>query len=216
MESNLITRIEKPSNYGKRYHIYVNGEFLFSVHEDVLVKHHLYKGMPIDQQQIQEILSAEEYSKVKQSVLRYLSYKPRTVWEVKQYITGKEFCEEIGEQVIADLRSLGYLDDRQYARAWVEERRNHKGHGPLRIKQELKKKGVPGKWIDEALAYMDEEEERQLAMEIAERRYLRICGDPWPRVERRLGQYLIRQGYSVDIVMSVLSVFRSRHAEEES
>ncbi|MBA4494415.1 RecX family transcriptional regulator [Paenactinomyces guangxiensis] len=215
METNLITRIEKSSSYSKRYRIYVNGEFLCSVHEDVLVKHHLYKGMAVNQEQIQELLAAEEYNRVRLAVLRYLSYRPRTVWEVKQYIAGKEFSEEHGEKVIIEMQHLGYLDDRKYAKAWVEERRNTRGYGPIRLRQELMKKRIVAKWIDEALGHTEEEEERHLAMKVAERRYLRICRDPWPKVERKLGQYLLRQGFSADIVYSVLDVFRSRHVEEE-
>ncbi|WP_131926611.1 RecX family transcriptional regulator [Hazenella coriacea] len=215
METQLITRIEKKSTYSRRYQIYVNDELQFSVHEDVLVKHRLYKGMPIDPQQIQEILSSEEYGKVRQATLRYLSYKPRTIWEVKQYLAGKDFATEYTEQVIQDFQDQGYLDDRQYARSWVEERRAHKGHGQIRLRQEMLKKGIAEKWIDEALSYTDNDEERQQAMKIAERRYLRIYQDSWPKVERRLGQYLLRQGYSAEIVYPILTIFRSRHEQEK-
>ncbi|TCS92590.1 regulatory protein [Hazenella coriacea] len=211
----MITRIEKKSTYSRRYQIYVNDELQFSVHEDVLVKHRLYKGMPIDPQQIQEILSSEEYGKVRQATLRYLSYKPRTIWEVKQYLAGKDFATEYTEQVIQDFQDQGYLDDRQYARSWVEERRAHKGHGQIRLRQEMLKKGIAEKWIDEALSYTDNDEERQQAMKIAERRYLRIYQDSWPKVERRLGQYLLRQGYSAEIVYPILTIFRSRHEQEK-
>lgn len=215
MDTQLITRIEKKSTYSRRYQIYVNDELLFSIHEDVLVKHRLYKGMPIDSQQIQEILSSEEVGKVRQTALRYLSYKPRTVREVEQYLQEKEFATEYIEQVITDFQALGYLNDRQYALSWVEERRTHKGHGKIRLRQEMLKKGIAEKWINEALSYTDEDEERQQAMKVAERRYLRIYRDPWSKVERRLGQYLLRQGYSAEVVYPILAIFRSRHEQEK-
>ncbi|SEN43793.1 RecX family transcriptional regulator [Lihuaxuella thermophila] len=215
MKTNFITRIEKPSGAAKRYRIYVNEEYLFSVHEDVLVKYRLYKGMAVDQEQIRELLTAEEYNKVRLAALRYLSYRPRTCLEVKQYLAGKGYSEENAERVIHELEQQGFLDDREYAYVWVREKRNSKGHGPLRMRRELARKGIASKWIDEALAHTDEEEERQLAMEIAERRYLRICHEPWPKVERKLGQYLLRQGYSTEIACWVLNDFRSRHKQEK-
>ncbi len=193
----------------------MDGEPLFSVHEDVLVRYGLYKGMAVDQEQIRDLLTAEEHNKVRQAALRYLSYRPRTCQEVREYLARKEFSEENVEKVLHELQQQGFLNDREFALAWVRERRNSKGHGPLRLRQELARKGIAAKWIDEALAHTDEEEERQLAMKIAERRYLRICHEPWPKVERKLGQYLFRQGYPSEIVYSVLSDFRSRHEQEK-
>ncbi|MFC7441529.1 RecX family transcriptional regulator [Laceyella putida] len=212
-----ITRIEKCSKQTKRYRIFVDGNEVCSVHEDVLVKFHLHKGMELEQAQWEELLQAEEYNKVKQAVMRYLSYKPRTVYEVRQYLKQKEYDPALGEQAIEEMEAQGFLDDRQYAKSWVAERHRHKGYGALRLRQELTKKGVASSYIDEALIEMDEEEQRQVAMEIAERRYLRICGEPWPTIERRLGQYLLRQGYSMSLVYTVLREFRERdEAEKEN
>jgi regulatory protein len=152
---------------------------------------------------------------MRQAVLRFLSYRPRTVQEVKQYMERKQFAEEAARQVIEEMKRLGYLNDRQYAHEWVKQRKQNKGYGSLRLRQELMKKGIDPSYIDEALVEVSEEEERQLAMRIAERRYLRICDDPWPKVERRLGQYLLRQGYSISLVRSILNRFRQRHEEEK-
>lgn len=208
-----ITRIEKCSKQTKRYRIFVDGAEMGSVHEDVLVKFQLHKGMRLEQAQLEELLQAEEYNKVKQAVLRYLSYKPRTVYEVKQFLKQKEYDLTLGEQAIGEMKQQGFLDDRQYAKNWVAER-NRKGYGTLRLRQELARKGVASSYIDEALIEMDEEEQRQLAMKVAERRYLRICGEPWPTIERRLGHYLLRQGYPMSLVYTVLRAFHERYEQE--
>ncbi|MGA9174984.1 MAG: regulatory protein RecX, partial [Thermoactinomyces sp.] len=160
-------------------------------------------------------LTAEEYNKVRLAALRFLSYKPRTVYELRQHLERKEFSGTMARQVIAEMEKLGYLDDRQFAREWVRERLHRKGFGTRRLKQELMRKGIASSLIDEALIEVDEEEERRLAMQVAERRYLRIGREPWPTVERRLGQYLLRQGFSMGLVRSVLNQFRTRYEEEK-
>jgi regulatory protein len=218
METNCITQIKKAANHANRYGIYVDGEYLFSVHADVFVKYRLYQGMPIDKVQIQALVAAEEYHQVRLAVLRYLSYRPRTEFEVYQYIAGKEFAEEEGRKVVAEMRELGYLNDRAYAQEWVEERRKRKGLGCGRLKRELQRKGIPAIWIEESLTHADEEAEQLQALEVAERRYLRICRarqHSWLKVERKLGQYLLRQGFSSDIVYAVLPLFRTRYLAEE-
>jgi regulatory protein len=44
---------------------------------------------------------------------------------------------------------------------------------------------------------------------------LRLCHESWPRIERRLGNYLVRQGFSMGVVYEVLNLFRARHEEEK-
>lgn len=214
-EIKRITLIEKPSSYSKQYRIYINDEFVFSVHEDVFVKCRLYKGMEVDEGRLAEWLREEEIHQVKLAAYRYLSYRPRTVYEVHTYLKRKGFADSLIEPVLNDLKEQRYLDDRAFAKSWVDERRRLKGIGTLRLKQELAKKGIASSLIDEALSYVDLDEQRQMAMKVAERRYLRICGESWPVIERRLGQYLLRQGFPYETVFSVLQEFRARHDEEK-
>lgn len=210
-----ITRIEKASTFGKRYNIYVNGEFELSVHEDVLVKFRLHKGMEVADGELDTWLKAEEQTRARQIVLKFLGYRPRTTQEVRKHLMEKEFADELIQSVIAEMIQCGYLNDQQYAHAWIKERQVTKGFGAQRLRQELKQKGIADHWIDEAISYIEQEEERQLAMDLAERRYLRIYQDAWPKVERRLGQYLLRKGFSSDIVYPILHHFRNRHREGE-
>lgn len=215
MKERKITQIKKPSPRTKRYNIYVDGEFLLSVHEDVLVKYRLQKGMEIDEKEIHALLEAEEYNKAKQAAFRYLSYRPRTVQELKAALTRKGYDNGKTECVIKELEAFGFLNDLEYAKAWVDERKRHKGHGKKRLRQELLKKGIASSIVDEVLIDMNEDEQRQLAISIAERRYSRIKSEPWLKIERRLGNYLVRQGYSMSIVYEVLHLFRTRYEEEK-
>ena len=113
------------------------------------------------------------------------------------------------------MKNQGFLDDRQFAEAWVEERRGRKGYGILALKRELERKGIPPEIAEDVLSRVDEEEERKLARETAEKRYRRLAGEPWPKVERRLGQYLLRRGFEPSLVYGLLHEFRMRHGEEE-
>lgn len=213
LEKKFISLIEKSSN--KRYRIYINGQYAFSVHEDVLVKCRLYKGMEVDDEKLAQWLYEEELHQVRQVAYRYLSYRPRTVYEVKMHLIRKGFDNSLIEPVIQDLIEQRYLDDRAFAKNWVDERRRLKGIGEVRLRQELVKKGIDASLIDEALSYVDKDEQRQMAMEVAERRYLRICNESWKVIERRLGQYLIRQGFSYEMVFSILQTLKARHEEEK-
>jgi regulatory protein len=214
MNGGIITRIERKSARSKRYQIYFNDEPLLSVHEDVLVKQGLYKGMEVDAAKIKELLLAEEYNQVRIAALHYLSYRPRTIQELRQYLTKKDFSAGYIHQVVEEMKEQGYLNDQQYAKAWVEERRNRKNYGVLRIKNELRQKGIASQWIDEAISHVEDDEERQLAMEVAKRRYLRLCHEPWPKIERKIGQFLVYRGFSMEIVYAILQELKWQHQRE--
>ncbi|GGE24839.1 regulatory protein RecX [Marinithermofilum abyssi] len=211
----IITKIERQKNQAPRYNIYIDGAFRFGIHEDVLVKHALSKGMEVNPEEIEAILHAEEMSKVRQAALRYIGHRPRTTEEVRRYLLGKGYEGEPVAEILQEMQRLNYLDDRRFAREWVESRSTSKGYGPRLLRQELEQKGVSGQYIEEALDELDQEEERRLAEQAAEKRYRRLSNQPWPVVERRLGHFLLRRGFPQPLVMDILRRYRSRHCEQE-
>lgn len=199
----------------KRYEIQVDGEPVLSVHEDVLVKYGIHKGMEIDPADLKKIAEAQERHYVVQAFYRYLSYRPRTVKEARDHLLQKEFAPTLVDEVLVDMVREGYLNDQQYAINWVRERQVGKKLGIQRLKQELIRKGIAAEYIDAALDESRIEAERQLVTEVAERRYSRMQGLDWPTIERRLGGYLLRRGFASSLVHQALRNIRQQRDEEE-
>ena len=76
----------------------------------------------------------------KASALTYLSYGMRTEWQVRRHLSEKGYSEE-AEESIRYLSELGYLDDLKYALLYLEYAVG-KRHGMLRIRTELKRRGI--------------------------------------------------------------------------
>lgn len=216
MSTGIITWIERQKKSAHRYNIHIDGSYRLAVHEDVLVKYALSKGMKIDPDELAEVLEAEERNKVQQAALRYIGYKPRTIREVERYLDGKGFSSYHRDDVVREMKQQGYLDDRQFALQWIAERRGGKGFGKKMLQQELARKGVSADLVEAALEKVGEEEERELAQQVADKRYHRLRHEPWPKVQRRLGQYLLRRGFPSSTVYDILRNYQKRHREEES
>ncbi|PTM58914.1 RecX family transcriptional regulator [Desmospora activa] len=215
METGTITRIERQKSGAPRYNIHIDGEYRLAVHEDVLVRFALSKGMKVDPEELASILEAEEVNKVNQAALRFLGYRPRTIAEVERHLLEKGFAAHPITSVLDRMTKAGYLNDRRFAQEWVRERSRRKGYGPLLLRQELERKGIATEWVDEALAQMGEEERASQIQEVAEKRFIRLRHHPWPTVERRLGQYLLRRGFSGSEVYPILAALKKRHNEGE-
>ena len=136
---------------------------------------------------------------------RYLGARPRTRWELDRRLrrTGAE--DAVVERTIERLTTLGYVDDRAFARWWAEQRDRHSPRGRRMVEAELRQHGVPREIIEElrggelAEPALDHhglpssEDERALA---ALDRHLR--GRPIPedrKAVERIGMYLVRRGF---------------------
>lgn len=100
------------------------------------------------------------------------------------------------DDVIRRLRELKLLDDRDFARTWVEERRRKKGR--LALAAELRAKGVPDEIIDEALERIAAGEEPR-AVDMAARHLPRVAGKPLERQAATIQSLLLRRGFEHEV-----------------
>lgn len=62
----------------------------FSVDEDLLVSHRLYKGIELDELMIKNLQKQDDIHKSYQMALRFLSYRMRTKQEIYEYLIKKK------------------------------------------------------------------------------------------------------------------------------
>lgn len=211
-----ITSIQRQSSHPRRFNIYVDEAYAFSVHEDVLVRIDLYKGMIVEQDDIQRMIRVEELNRATHHALHYLKFRARSKNEIQQYLARKGYEEKIVSEVIQDLIAKKYIDDRQFAEQWTRYRMLEQSKGKKYVTEELKQKGIDSQWIEQALDTVDEEAEINRALSLAEKRWNRYKNEEWSHVQRKVGQYLLRQGYSGSIVYDVLNKVKDRWANQNN
>ena len=143
------------------------------------------------------------YEKTMQRALRLLSFKARTIEEMRRRLLEKEWAEpETVEAVIKRLCELNYLNDEEYAGNFASSRLALKPLGPTRLRIDLQRKQLPAATVESAVtrAYDERPEEELIDTLIAKR--VRLKGMPVDRDGRnRLTAYLMRRGFSYDLVM---------------
>lgn len=73
---------------------------------------------------------------------------PKTVHQAMEWLEKRGAGEDEANRIIENLVNEGSLDDRLYARLFVE---GHEGWGPLRLRQELKRRGISDRLVLEAI-----------------------------------------------------------------
>ncbi len=207
-EKKVITLVEQQKGNKKRFNIYLNEEYAFAVHEDVLVSFHLYKGKEIEHHEMELICSTEEENKAWQKALRYINYKWRTESEVRNHLLQLDYEPLLVSNIIQRLKKMEFINDQQYATSYIEQRIRHKPRGKKMMEYELKKKGVNSSDIESGLQNISQEIEFQMAFELLHKRLHRYRDEEWKRAKQKMGLYLQNKGFNMEIIHRVLEYYK--------
>lgn len=195
-----ITDIKKQQHRADRYSIFADGKYLFSLGEAALLQVGLHIGQEIDAAMVTELKSTADFDKLYDQALNYLAIRPRSQWEMVQYLRRKQAETEDKDLIMARLQQNGWLDDKRFAMAWVENRRQLRATNQRRLRQELMVKHVAENVIDEVLAADETDETAVLRDLVARKRRQSRYQD-----DLKLMQYLVRQGFSYDAVKQAVA-----------
>ncbi len=201
-----ITQIEPQKKHENRVNVYLDGAFAFGLKDEVLLKHHLHEGDKISDRLIDEVLLSEEKSRAKEKALRLLSYRARSVEELRKKLSEKEFSERTINRVIEDFCRVGLLNDKMFASDYAHSRMMQRPVGKRLLKQELVTKGISEgiaeKSVEEVYKKQTEEE---IAGSLIQKRVKRYGGEDPKKIRKKLSEFLFRRGFNWDVISAVLS-----------
>lgn len=193
-----ITALTAQKRNANRVNVYVDGEFAFGLADVVAAR--LRVGQTLTPAQVETLRQDDSLEQAKQTAMKYLSYRPRSVIEVKRNLRDKGYETDIITQAVNRLQELNLLNDESFARYWVEQRETFKPRGRRALQQELRQKGVPRQIIETAVADVDETAAARKAARKKLRRWQKMDEQTY---RRKLGGYLQRRGFSYDIIRKI-------------
>lgn len=185
-----------------RVALYVEGEFLLSMHPDVFAVSGLSVGSEVDTESLETLSAEAELKKAKEKALNLLSYKEYTTKQLTDRLK-RHTDEESAEQAVARMEELGLLDDDDYAERFARDLSERKKFGILRIRQEMRQRGLTSEQIEYATSLLRSDPEEKM-LEIIARKYPLAYEDE--KVRRRAFSALMRMGYPAAEVRRVLTV----------
>jgi regulatory protein len=147
-----------------------------------------------------------------------LAYKPRSVVELRTRLMEKEWTNsQIVEEVLVKLEGYGYLNDGQFAKDFAASQLRGKPIGKRVLRQKLAMKKLDKETIQAAIETVFEETPEAEVIERAVAKRLRLKGKPETREDvKKFYDYLLRQGFSYDMVSSKMREIAARDFEEEN
>jgi regulatory protein len=142
--------------------------------------------------------------------LRQLGHRDRTEAEIVRAFLKARVEPELAEEVLGELREGGYVDDAQFARRFVEDRRRLDAWGSDRIERRLSELGVAREHVSAALGD-GAHDELEAAVALLTRRF--PAPPSTPRERDRLLGVLVRKGYDLELAYDALRRFAGSPVE---
>jgi regulatory protein len=137
-------------------------------------------------------------------VLRKLTAAPRTRAQLADDLRSRNVPDDVATKVLDRFTEVGLIDDRAFADGWVRSRHAQRGLSRRALARELRDKGVADDLVHEAVAEVDDDDERRAAEELVARRLPALLRFDREVQLRRLVAMLARKGYSGGLAMQVV------------
>lgn len=152
----------------------------------------------------------EKKQLLKDFALKLISFRPRTVKELKgkmiQFSIKRSISEATVDEVIDDLVSKNYINDREFIRWWIGQRLSFRPKGKRVIVSELAGKGIDRNLIDEI--FEEEREGKDLefegALKVATKKFKLYRNLSHMEIKMKLGRVLAARGFEWNIIYRVI------------
>jgi regulatory protein len=137
-------------------------------------------------------------------VLRRLAAAPRTRHELAVDLVERGVPQYAIDVVLDRFTEVGLIDDVAFARMWVDSRVRTRGSAPRVLRQELRRRGIDEDLIEEVLADIDTDQQRDTAHRIAVAKLRSLERFDTAVKARRLTGLLMRRGHSPSVAFEVV------------
>ncbi len=200
-----ITKIEQQKGRKDRVSIFLDGEFGFGIHQNLLIDLNLFRGKSLSEREIAEILKTEERTSAKERAFRWLSYRSHSQKEIAQKLQRAKFSKETIEWTLEELNRLKFLNDEGFARMYAHDRLLRRPIGKRLLKMELRQKGIDSETAERVAeeAY-SEKSELELAAALLKKKASAYARFEPQKARQKAANFLAQRGFGWEVISEVL------------
>lgn len=192
-----ITKLEIQKNNKDRVNLYLDEKYYSGISLELVVREHLKVGLDIDEEYLRNLILEDEKGKALAKAIKYIGTNLKTAKQLRDYLRKKDYNPNTINYVMDKLIEYNYLDDENYARAYVLTYSTK--YGKLKLKSQLKSKGVSDEIIDKYLNTANIDSIEKVALKYMKNREFTYenC--------QKLSRFLYSRGYEFDEINSLVN-----------
>lgn len=172
--------------------------------EDQIVNFRILKDKEFSLDEWNDILSTSNVSLWLGKTINYLSFKNRTIKEVKDYLVAGELTKKQSDEIINRLINMRLLNDEEYAVKYLDEVIRKK-KGLKYFKYQLQQKGVLPSIINKVALNYPEDLIVEDLIEAVQKEQKKLYTYPINLQKQKLTDKLLRDGFSNNVIAQVFN-----------
>ncbi len=204
-ENYQITDIKVKKNNINKIQLFVNDQLFIETDDNILRKLDLYIGKIVSKKVLDSLEQQNEVSKARNDAIRFLSYRPRSEWEVRKKLEEKKYQHDIIEDAIYWLKDENLVNDWEFSWQWLKYQVNKKPAGKIKLKNELYKKRINREIIESVIDsfFEKDNDELELAYQLIEKKSNSLQSKNIKLEPQKVLNLLKSQGFSPQIIQKI-------------
>lgn len=174
-----------------QYKILLDEDKKIITYDDVILKNHLLYDKEIDNELLNKISNDTVYYDAYNKTIECIAKRMRSLKEVSNYLSKFNLGESKNKEIIENLIKIGLLNDKAFAKAYLNDRFNLSNFGPEKIKEELLSHEISETLIDELLLNIDYNDIKEKLIHLMEKKV---------RLNHKLSNYSLKQKLTIDFI----------------
>ena len=150
-------KVESIKKTGSKYKIVLDNGQVINTYEEVILNNGLLFHKYINKNLLEKITVDTNYYKSYNKALDMINRRLRSEKEIEQYLIKAEVEEKDIKEIIQNLKRIGLIDDKLFAKAYTNDKINLSTDGPHKIRKYLENNNIKEQYINEAINSIDKE-----------------------------------------------------------
>lgn len=189
----------------ERFIVQIDDEQELIFAPETVLKYGLAPEKKYSDQEFLRILQEDNLQRAKDQAMRYLSIRPHSRRELVQKMFRKGYRSEIIHQALDRLQEIDLVNDRQFAKLFIQNELRLRPVGRALLKKKLIEKGIPREMYESILSEMyTEEAELEIAGNLAAK-FLRMNSRfEGKKLREKMVRFLQGKGFGWEHIQQVL------------
>ena len=196
----IKTQVRHPD---RRTIIFDDGTFI-EISEEVLLSNPVHPGDELTPNKLKELTNSEQKQKLRNSALNLLSFRMRSMSELKQRLLKKGYDIQDIEPLLEEFDAKNILNDSEFALAFSRDKIRSRGIGPSILRVELSNHHLPQNLVEDTVnrMYTEFPIDTLLGNHLKKKK-IRRNSQLQEREKSRIVNFLKRKGFSWDDISRV-------------
>ncbi len=190
-----------------RYKVYLDNNQELLLYEEVILKYELLLKKEITLDMMIQIDKDNQEWDVYYLALNHIRKRIKSIYELKEWLINKDYPEELVDKAISKLIEQGYLDDRSYARSYINHMMLTSSRGPYKIERELLDKRIDSSILNEEFEIFTDEDQEIRIHKIIRRGIKSNSSRGGVVLKQKIYNDLKALGYDISIINKVIDTY---------